>query len=323
MDFGYGVVLLRGRLMDKNGRFVLIGSIIMDIQLFVTHIPPSGGDVMASTAMYYPGGGFNVLSAVTRQGIPALYAGRIGHGPMGKRIREALQQEGITSLHAYREGSDDTGFVITLVEPSGERTFVTSPGIESHIRPDDLVALNLSRHDVVYVSGYDLLYPVSGATIAEYLTMMNEEIRLVFDPGPLIGDIAPERLEFMRRRAWLISANRAEICQWMNQHEITEAAALLASQRPPHSLVVARDGEKGAWFVDNQGLVRVPPRPAQVVDLTGAGDTHTGVLVAFLMAGWSVYDAICAANIAASISVEKKGPATSPRRKDIERIMKH
>ncbi|WP_158026949.1 hypothetical protein [Sulfobacillus thermosulfidooxidans] len=44
---------------------------------------------------------------------------------------------------------------------------------------------------------------------------MNEEIRLVFDPGPLIGDIAPECLEFMRRRVWVISANWAEICQWM------------------------------------------------------------------------------------------------------------
>ncbi|WP_171822731.1 carbohydrate kinase family protein [Sulfobacillus thermosulfidooxidans] len=307
--------------MDKNMQFVLIGSIIVDIQLLVSHIPFSGEDVMARDTMYYPGGGFNVLSAVTRQGVPALYAGRIGSGPMGKRIRDALRQEGITCLPVYEDGRGDTGFVITMVEPSGERTFVTSPGIESHIRPEDLAALNLNRQDVVYVSGYDLLYPVSGATIAEYLRMMHEDIRLVFDPGPLIGDIAREHLEFMRRRAWIITANRAEICQWMNQREMTRATALLAAGRPPHSMVVARDGENGAWFINNQELVYVPPRPAQVIDLTGAGDTHTGVLVAFLMWGWPVNKAMWAANIAASLSVEQRGPATSPRRQDIERLM--
>ncbi len=49
-------------------RLVLVGSVIVDIVLYVEALPERGGDVVASRSMTTAGGGFNVLSAAARLG---------------------------------------------------------------------------------------------------------------------------------------------------------------------------------------------------------------------------------------------------------------
>lgn len=64
--------------------------------LRVPHLPERGGDVLASAAGQTAGGGFNVLAAARRLGLPAVYAGGHGTGPFGDLVRTALAGEGIT-----------------------------------------------------------------------------------------------------------------------------------------------------------------------------------------------------------------------------------
>jgi sugar/nucleoside kinase (ribokinase family) len=94
----------------------------------------------------------------------AAYGGHSGTGVFGERARRVLEQAGITALLPPDERAD-TGLVVGLVEPDGERTFVTAPGTESRLAPRDLRALPLRAGDAVYVSGYDLVYPVSGQSL--------------------------------------------------------------------------------------------------------------------------------------------------------------
>ena len=58
-----------------------------------------------------------------------------------------------------------------------------------------------------------------------------------------------------------------------------------------------------------------------MVDTTGAGDTHTGVLVSGLMDGLDVVAAARRANVAAALAAARSGPARSPRRKDIDAVL--
>jgi ribokinase len=64
-------------------------------------------------------------------------------------------------------------------------------------------------------------------------------------------------------------------------------------------------------------VLAVPAPPVRAVDTTGAGDTHTGVLLAELARGRPVEDALDTANRAAAISVTRIGPATAPRRAEL------
>ncbi len=60
------------------------------------------------------------------------------------------------------------------------------------------------------------------------------------------------------------------------------------------------------------GTDHVPaPRPRRVVDTTGAGDATVGVLAAGVAAGHALPDALRAAVVAGTLSVERPGAAAS------------
>ncbi len=46
-------------------RLVLVGSVVVDVLLFVDRLPDRGGDLLARQAVAAAGGGFNVLAAAS------------------------------------------------------------------------------------------------------------------------------------------------------------------------------------------------------------------------------------------------------------------
>src|SRR5205807_572785 len=83
-------------------------------------------------------------------GLLSAFGGQHGTGPYGTRIRLDLEREDIATLLAPSE-EGDSGFCIVLVEPDGERTFITSPGVESRIGGRQLSSLELAPSDAVFV----------------------------------------------------------------------------------------------------------------------------------------------------------------------------
>jgi ribokinase len=84
----------------------------------------------------------------------------------------------------------------------------------------------------------------------------------------------------------------------------------------PSALLVVREGPAGCLAIGGElgdRVVGVPAPRVRAVDTTGAGDTHTGVLLAELARGRAVEAALGTANRAAAISVTRVGSATSPR----------
>ena len=129
-------------------RLVFAGEAIVDVLMWVPALPERGGDMLAESAAVEVGGGFNIMAAAVRQGLPVVYAGGHGTGPWGDKVRAALAGEGIRLLRDP-DPDADTGFDVALVEAGGERTFVTTLGAESlrgpgawdlvRVRPGDAV----------------------------------------------------------------------------------------------------------------------------------------------------------------------------------------
>ena len=115
-------------------RLVFAGEAIVDMLMWVPTLPERSGDMLADAAAIEVGGGFNVMAAAARQGLPVVYAGGHGTGPWGDKVRAALAAEGIRLLRPP-DPDADTGFDVALVEAGGERTFVTALGAESLTEP--------------------------------------------------------------------------------------------------------------------------------------------------------------------------------------------
>jgi ribokinase len=309
-----------------TGRVVSLGSILVDLAVDVPRLPDRGGDVLATATRTAAGGGFNLAAAVARQRVPCLYAGPHGTGPYGEIIRAALAHEGIVVAGAAR-AVGDSGFCVTLVEPDAERTFVTMTGVEAALTGDDLAALDLAAGDVVALSGYDLAYPVSGAVLGGWLGSFPEGVLLAFDPGPMLADIPGDRLGLALRRSALLTLNQREARQLADAHDASGPALLHAVRSHPalgpHTVTVVREGPSGCTAAggplgDDPLTLHAPQ--VEAVDSTGAGDTHTGVLLAALSTGFPLREALARANLAAAISVTRPGSATAPTAAELDTI---
>lgn len=300
-------------------RVYALGSILVDIAVDVPALPERGGDVLAAATRTLVGGGFNLAAAVARQDVPCCYAGPHGTGRNGDLVRAALAAEDI-AVAGPRRTDGDTGFCVALVEPDGERTFVTAPGVEARLTPHELAAVSAAPGDLVAVSGYDLLYPGSGPVLAAWADALPAGVRLALDPGPLVADIPPERLRRVLAAAAVLTLNRREARLLADAPDATGAdllAALRTRLRPdPAMLVVVREGAAGCVACGGElgdRTVALPAPRVRAVDTTGAGDTHTGVLLAALARAQPVLGALATANRAAADSVTRAGPATAPR----------
>lgn len=302
--------------MRRPACFISTGSVLIDLPLHVTHIPAPGGAVTATSSGPTVGGGYTVVSAVARQGVPAGLAATLGTGPNSVLVREAMMRDGVELLVGELVG--DVGTCTTLVDASGRRTFITTEGVENEPQIEDLELLDLLGGDWVYTTGYDLVHPSSRALLVPWLLSLPEGVGLAMDLGPVEPEISDEDLEALLARATLLTGNHLEISGLSAR--LGSPAAMRAAA--PQALIVRRTGVHGCvlWPVGS-GPQEVPGFARAVVDTTGAGDTHTGVLVAGMMSGLDVLAAARRANAAAAEAVARVGPARSPRADEIDRLL--
>ena len=306
---------LRAGVPGRFDRLLHLGNVVVDVVLSVPALPERGGDVIASRAEATAGGGFNVMAAASRQGLRAAYAGAHGTGPFGTLARAALAQEGIDVIQPVKTGLD-TGFVLTIVEGSGERTFLTSRGAEATLTAADLELLHPAPRDAVYLSGYSLLHGSNLVAVLGWLARLRDGATMFFDPGPLVGSIPASELSAVLGRADWLTCNAREAAILAGSTDPRAAVTALTSRT--RSGVLVRTGPDGCLIGHQEGrVVHVPGFSVRVVDTNGAGDTHTGAFIAALAAGAAETAAALSANAAAALSVTRRGPATAPTKEEL------
>jgi sugar/nucleoside kinase (ribokinase family) len=288
-------------------RLVSFGTVVVDMVCFVPALPERGGDVFASHGSLQTGGGLTAMAAARRGGLPTVHAGLTGTGPFGDVARAALAAAGISTVLAPLPGVD-TGLCLVLVEPSGERTFVTLPGAEGMLDPGVLGRVALAVTDAVLVSGYGLVHPVTRLAVLAAVAALPAAATLVVDPGPLGHELDAADLDALFGRAdwWVCNAREATLLT--GEADPAAAATALAerlagtgahsdgSPSSPASAVV-RIGAAGCILaVSGRAPFTVSAVPATVTSTNGAGDAHTGALIAALAAGRAPIPALRMAN---------------------------
>ncbi|NUU36395.1 PfkB family carbohydrate kinase [Pseudomonas sp. C2B4] len=293
------------------------GQVIIDLVMAVDQLPQAGGDVLAQSASFEAGGGFNVMAAAARNGLPVVYLGRHGTGRFGDLAREAMAAEGIRIGLADR-AERDTGLCVAITDASAERSFVSYIGAEGDLTAEDLAGVTVEAGDFVYVSGYSLLLAGKGQALLDWVRTLPTEVKVVFDPGPLVDSPDAPLMQALLARIDLWTSNSVEALRFTGASDIGEALDRLAEMLPAKVLKVVRDGPQGCWI--NQGSERrhVPGFKVEAVDSNGAGDAHAGVFVAGLAQGLSALDAARRANAAAALAVTRWGPATSPGTAEVD-----
>jgi sugar/nucleoside kinase (ribokinase family) len=300
-------------------RVIHTAQALVDVVVEVPALPRRGGNVMAPPPKEYAAGAVNILLAAARQGSQCVHAGATGTGPHGDLVRAALDAEGVQVTSPVVPGLD-TGICVVMLEPTAERTFVTTQAAERVISVGSLQTSQPEPGDLVCVSGYSL----TGRTrdpLLEWLGGLPDGVEVVLDPGAVFAELDDDVRRRMLAMTSVWTGNAEESEALTGESDIVAAAATAVEHLPGGAVAVVRDGPEGCAVHAEGVTTDLDGYPQTAVDTNGAGDTHTGVLVACRAAGLSWVEAARRANAGGAIKVTRRGPATAPTAAEIDEFL--
>lgn len=301
-------------------RVIHTGQALVDEVVEVASLPRRGDNAMASSYARYAGGATNILVASARAGAPSVHAGAHGTGPNGDLVRSAMAAEGIEVCSPVVDGLD-TGICFVMVEPSAERTFVTTQGAERHITVESLATSRPVAGDLVNVTGYSLALPATRDPLLDWLEGLDDGVHVVLDPGAAFAALPGRLRDRMLALTTVWTSNADEAYQLTMKRDMAKAAEACAALLPDGAVSIVRDGPEGCAIHLDGTTTALAGYRQKPVDTNGAGDCHTGVLVAEVALGTGWVDAARRANAAAAIKVTRKGPATAPTRAEVDAFL--
>lgn len=307
-------------------RVIHTGQALVDVVVEVPDLPARGQNVMATSATDYAGGAVTVLVAAARFGADCVHAGALGTGPHGDLIRTALQAEGIDAS-ADPVPDRDTGICVVMVEPSAERTFVTTLGAERQISVESLATSEPRAGDLVCVTGFSLALDSTREPLLAWLPALDPDVVVVLDPGAAFAGLDEEVRAAMLEVTDVWSSNAQEAEELLRAlgaeppADLAELTIAIAPLLRGDAVAIVRDGPEGCAVHVGGETTYVAGFPQTPLDTNGAGDTHTGALLAEVAAGTPWVEGSRRANAAAAIKVTRRGPESAPTAAEVDAFL--
>lgn len=292
---------------------------LVDVILEVPSLPQRGGNVNVGSEQRYAGGATTILVAAARTGAEAVHGGAHGTGPNGDLVRSVLAEAGVQVSDDPRP-EDDTGYCVVLLEPSAERSFLTVYGAERAITAASLARLDPQPGDLLCISGYSLFEPTR-EPVLEFLDTVPTGVEVVLDPGEPFASFPAALQERVLRRTTVWTSNAHEARSLTGLDALQDTPAALRRRIGQQAAVVVRDGSRGCLVFHHGRSTHIPAFPQKAVDTNGAGDTHTGVMLAERALGADWESAATRANAAAAIAVTRRGPQGAPTRAEVDTFL--
>ncbi|MFJ8771689.1 carbohydrate kinase family protein [Streptomyces microflavus] len=265
---------------------LVVGDVVTDVVALHGSPLAHGTDTPARIRSVPGGAGANVACWAVRSGCPEVALLARAGAESADWHRDALERAGVRALLAVDE-KVATATVISLVDATTERTFLTDSGAVLRLATEDFAPSMLDGMGRLHLSGYLLFAATSRATARLALRTARERgVPVSVDPASagFLAQLGAKRFLQFAEGAELLMPNADEARLLTGLPEPAEAAAELSRAFPR---VVVTLGDRGA-VVAAGGVVtgRVRARPVRdPVDSTGAGDAFTGGFLAALLAG--------------------------------------
>jgi sugar/nucleoside kinase (ribokinase family) len=245
----------------------------------------TAGSDTPSAILARPGGSAaNQAAWMAHFGAAVTFAGRVGARDARYHRRE-LTRVGVRA-HLAVDPEADTGSIVIMVAPDGERTMFTDRAANHNLRIHDVQGSLLDDASVLHLTGYTFCEP----PLLEVALWLLDQARsrgmaVTVDPGSAAFLARMEPGAFLR---WTDGAavcfpNRDEAAVLVGEADPVTMATRLTRQ---YGVVALKLGGAGCVLATaEQAPVRVAAYPAQARDTTGAGDAFCGAFMSRWLAG--------------------------------------
>lgn len=300
--------------MDK---IVVVGLSGESIFLTVDHFNEIGETVSANNLFTEPGGkGYNQAIALKRLGADVSFITALGADNYSKSSLAGLQDEDI--IHYVISKKESSALAVIITDSSGENKVTVHRGIYDKLEISDFIKYQDVFKDAKYLLIQNEMPIDTVYDLIKFASSFN--IKVIFNPAPAV------RLdENIYKYIYLMTPNEheAKVIFGLNNDADIYDIIKKSKEHKLNRLIVTL-GSKGVLVYEDGIIDIIPPRKVQAVDTTGAGDSFNSALVYGLSIGMSLKDSAIFGNIAASISVTKRGIIGSmPYLSDVMKVYKN
>jgi len=266
---------------------------------------------------FIPGGDIvNTVRGVVNLGGKGIFCGKVGVDKHGLMIEQKLINDGVKA--SLVKGKTGTGTCISLVTPDFERTFLTNLGAAITIEEKELLAEDIKRSKIVYLSGYILEAANLRATAIKALNEAKRLGKLVAidlaDPS-LVTRCKEDLKEIVMDYADILFANEseAEAFTGLPPIQATEELGKYAQ------IAIVKIGKEGSLLNVRGKIETIKGFKANAVDTTGAGDMFAAGFIYGITHNKTEKEAAIIGSYVVSKIVEELGGRLS-NKIDVEKI---
>jgi len=293
----------------------VVGSINMDLVSKVKNLPKRGETKTATTFNLSGGGkGANQAVAASRLGANVYMIGAVGADSNGKEMVSALASCGV-NVSGILYVNEPTGNALIFVEDGGSNMIVVYPGANSKVNTKMVTdnIMSIKQSEVVILQN-----EIPFETVMETARISKSLDKVVIlNPAPAekIHQSIYEHIDY-------ITPNETELLILTGTEDCRLGAKYLKDLGVRN--VVITLGDKGCYYLGEEGEIYAQPYKVEAIDSTAAGDTFNGALSIAIAEKKPIRDILSFANAAGAVATTRLGAQTSiPSREEVEALMKN
>lgn len=299
---------------------LIFGGVLLDRYYFIDKYPERSQDGFITGSFEKVGGcSVNMAKTIQNLGGEAYVVSLVGNDSWGNNILNYMIEQKL-SIECIEQIQGETGYCLVLVEPDGERTFLTFKGCEGEFRASSVSEMITQKCIVAAVTGYYLLDSSADILIKLLRRLSKQGYIVLFDPSPLVDRIEINLLKDMLEIAHYILPNEREAgyiagINDLSNHQAKPGDDLDAvienwayNLNKQGKTIIVKRGAHGGTIYRNQEISHYAAVKAKAIDTTGAGDSFTGALAFSLSKGISLEKGVNLASACAAAVTAIKGP---------------
>ena len=277
-----------------------IGDLVEDVVVWLNTELNIGSDTESVIRRTRGGSAANVSMFAALTGTPSRFIGQVGHDRLGSHLCEVLRDSGV-DVQVISDGR--TGSIVVLVQPNGQRSFLTDRGVASHLAHFDATFMN--SVSILHVPTYSLADEPLASTCVQYIASARGTGALISidaSSSSVLNQYGTDRyralIESLKPEVFLCNEDEATVLGLGTQKPMPGAVLTVIKQGPLPVIAVQHDGTTTE--------VAVAP-VTNIVDTTGAGDAFAAGFLPHYAQTKNIGDAITQGNSLASRVLQSPG----------------
>jgi sugar/nucleoside kinase (ribokinase family) len=289
-----------------DARVLVVGDVMTDIVVLPEGPIVRGSDRRAAIRSRPGGSGANQAVWLARFGASVEFVARVGAADLAGQSAH-FRSLGVTP-RLIGDKAVPSGVLISIVDATGERSFLTDRGANLNLSPDDLPPTLLDGISLLVCSGYSFFAPEPRAAVSRLLKAAQARaIPTAIDAASVgfLREVGAEAFLEWTSGSTTLFANGGEALELTGSVDLTLQMQTLGRF---YNRVIIKRGPVGAAVGNRDGVgPTLPALHGEVIDTTGAGDAFAAAFLAAELRGESPEACLKAAIEAGAVAVAMVG----------------